>query len=33
MEAQEEHEGLYNEFDPLEVRRVEDGEKDQNPRE
>jgi hypothetical protein len=33
MEAQEEHEGLYNEFDPLEVRRVEDGEKDQNSRE
>ena len=22
MEAQEEHEGLYNEFDPLEVRRI-----------
>ena len=33
MEAQEEHEGLYNEFDPLEVRRVEDGKEDQNPRE
>ncbi len=31
MEAQEEHEGLYNEFDPLEVRRVEDGKEDQNP--
>jgi hypothetical protein len=25
MEAQEEHEGLYNEFDPLETRRAEDG--------
>ena len=33
MEAQEEHEGLYNEFDPLEVRRVEDGKEDQTPRE
>jgi hypothetical protein len=33
MEAQEEHEGLYNEFDPLEVRGVEDGKEDQNPRE
>ena len=33
MEGQEEHEGLYNEFDPLEVRRVEDGKEDQNPRE
>jgi hypothetical protein len=33
MEAQEEHEGLYNEFDPLEARGVEDGKEDQNPRE
>jgi hypothetical protein len=31
IEAQEEHEGLYNEFDPLEVRGVEDGKEDQNP--
>ena len=31
LEAQEEHEGLYNEFDPLETRRGEDGKKDQNP--
>jgi hypothetical protein len=28
---QEEHEGLYNEFDPLEVRKVGDGKEDQNP--
>jgi len=33
IEAQEEHEGLYNEFDPLEAKRVEDGQEDQNPRE
>lgn len=33
MGAQEEHEGLYNEFDPLEARGVEDGKEDQNPRE
>jgi hypothetical protein len=33
MEAQEEHEGLFNEFDPLEAKGVEDGEEDQNPRE
>jgi hypothetical protein len=33
IEAQEEHEGLYNEFDPLEVRGVEDGKEDQNPSE
>ena len=33
MEAQEEHEGLYNEFDPLEARGVEDGKEDQSPRE
>jgi hypothetical protein len=32
MEAQEEHEGLYNEFDPLEARGVEDGKKDQDSR-
>ena len=31
IEAQEEHEGLYNEFDPLEARGVEDGKEDQNP--
>jgi hypothetical protein len=31
IEAQEEHEGLYNEFDPLEARGAEDGKKDQNP--
>jgi hypothetical protein len=31
LEDQEEHEGLYNEFDPLEVRKVEDGKEDQNP--
>jgi hypothetical protein len=30
---QQEHEGLFNEFDPLEVKRVEDGKEDQNPRE
>jgi hypothetical protein len=33
IENQEEHEGLFNEFDPLEARGVEDGKKDQNPRE
>jgi hypothetical protein len=33
LEAQEEHEGLYNEFDPLETRKGEDGKEDQNPRE
>ncbi len=33
IENQEEHEGLYNEFDPLETRGVEDGKKDQDPRE
>ncbi len=33
IEAQEEHEGLYNEFDPLEAKRVEDGQEDQDPRE
>jgi hypothetical protein len=30
MENQEEHEGLFNEFDPLEARRVEDGKEDQD---
>jgi len=30
MQAQEEHEGLFNEFDPLEARRTEDGKEDQN---
>jgi len=30
MGTQEEHEGLYNEFDPLETRGVEDGKEDQN---
>lgn len=30
MQIQEEHEGLFNEFDPLEARRVEDGKEDQN---
>jgi hypothetical protein len=30
LEDQEEHEGLYNEFDPLEVRKVGDGKEDQN---
>jgi hypothetical protein len=28
---QEEHEGLFNEFDPLETKGVEDGKKDQDP--
>jgi hypothetical protein len=32
IEAQEEHEGLYNEFDPLETRGVEDVKEDQDPR-
>ena len=31
LEDQEEHEGLYNEFDPLEVRKLEDGKEGQNP--
>ncbi len=31
IEAQEEHEGLYNEFDPLEAKRVEDEQEDQDP--
>jgi hypothetical protein len=33
LEDQEEHEGLYNEFDPLEVRKGGDGKEDQNPSE
>jgi hypothetical protein len=33
MEVQEEHEGLYNEFDPLEARGGGDGKEDQNSRE
>ena len=33
IENQEEHEGLFNEFDPLEARGLENGKKDQNPRE
>ncbi len=33
IENQEEHEGLFNEFDPLESRGVENGKKDQDPRE
>ena len=32
IENQEGHEGLYNEFDPLEARGVEDGKESQNPR-
>jgi hypothetical protein len=31
IENQEEHEGLFNEFDPLETRGVDDGKKDQDP--
>jgi len=31
IESQEEHEGLFNEFDPLEARKGEDGKEDQNP--
>jgi len=30
MQTQEEHEGLFNEFDPLEARRMDDGKEDQN---
>jgi hypothetical protein len=30
IENQEEHEGLFNEFDPLEARKVEDGKEDQD---
>jgi hypothetical protein len=32
IENQEEHEGLFNEFDPLETRGEEDGKKDQDTR-
>jgi hypothetical protein len=32
IENQEEHEGLFNEFDPLEARGVEDGKENQNLR-
>ena len=30
MKTQEEHEGLFNEFDPLEAKRMEDGKENQN---
>jgi hypothetical protein len=30
VQVQEEHEGLFNEFDPLDTRRVEDGKEDQD---
>ncbi len=33
IEDQEEHAGLFNEFDPLEARGAEDEKKDQDPRE
>jgi hypothetical protein len=33
IENQEEHEGLFNEFDPLEARGAEDGKENQNSRE
>ncbi len=33
IENQVGHEGLYNEFDPLEARGTEDGKENQNPRE
>ena len=33
LEDQGEQEGLYNEFDPLEAKRVDDGQEDQDPRE
>jgi hypothetical protein len=33
LETQEEHEGLFNEFDPLEARGVEVAKEDQDPRE
>jgi hypothetical protein len=32
LETQEEHEGLFNEFDPLEARGAEDGKEDQDLR-
>jgi hypothetical protein len=31
IENQEEHEGLFNEFDPLEAKGMEDGKENQNP--
>jgi hypothetical protein len=31
IENQEEHEGLFNEFDPLEAKGTEDGKENQNP--
>jgi hypothetical protein len=31
IESQEEHEGLFNEFDPLEAKGTEDGKEDQDP--
>ena len=33
LETQEEHEGLFNEFDPLEARGIENAKEDQDPRE
>ncbi len=33
IDNQEEHEGLFNEFDPLEAKGTDDGKEDQNPRE
>jgi len=33
LDSQEEHEGLFNEFDPLEAKGMEDGKENQNPRE
>jgi hypothetical protein len=33
LETQEEHEGLFNEFDPLEAKGIEDGKEDQDSRE
>jgi hypothetical protein len=33
IESQEEHEGLFNEFDPLEAKGMEDGKENQDPRE
>lgn len=33
IDKQEDHEGLFNEFDPLEAKGTEDGKEDQNPRE
>ncbi len=31
LDNQEDHEGLFNEFDPLEAKGTEDGKEDQNP--